>query len=92
MPTQFSLEKSAQAWCGETTKNTEMDVVLATSFAEVLDKQVGRMKDEAEFLWIVLANVSGGDWTKQTNEWQVAAAKARDSFHALCSEMNQKPA
>jgi len=36
--------------------------------------------ETADFLWVVLANVSGGDWTKQSSEWQTAAAKARDDY------------
>jgi hypothetical protein len=40
------------------------------------------MADAAEMLWIVLANVSGGDWTKQTPEWQEAAARWRDNYFA----------
>lgn len=38
------------------------------------------MSSAAEMLWIVLANVSGGDWTKQTPEWQEAAARWRDNY------------
>lgn len=41
----------------------------------------------AEFLWAVLANVSGGDWLKQPLEWQEAAAKARDDFHAAAAKL-----
>jgi hypothetical protein len=40
------------------------------------------MVDAAEMLWVVLANVSGGDWTKQTPEWQEAAARWRDNYFA----------
>lgn len=39
-----------------------------------------RLVDSAEMLWVVLANVSGGDWTKQTQEWQDAAARWRDEY------------
>lgn len=28
--------------------------------------------------WAIIANVSGGDWTKQPQEWQDAAAMWRD--------------
>lgn len=28
--------------------------------------------------WVVIANVSEGDWTKQTEEWQEAAKRWRD--------------
>lgn len=38
------------------------------------------MIDAAEMLWVVLANVSGGDWTKQSQEWQDAAARWRDYY------------
>lgn len=40
------------------------------------------MADAAEMLWVVLANVSGGDWTKQTPDWQEAAARWRDNYFA----------
>jgi hypothetical protein len=40
------------------------------------------MQDAAEMLWVVLANVSGGDWSKQTPEWQEAAARWRDNYFA----------
>jgi hypothetical protein len=40
------------------------------------------LTDAAEMLWVVLANVSGGDWTKQSQEWQEAAARWRDYYFA----------
>jgi hypothetical protein len=90
--TTFAINKSVQVWCDDRTKNIEMDTRLAEVFAETLDRELDRMKDRAEFLWIVLANVSEGDWKKQTRAWQVAAAKARDDYHALCFETNRKTA
>ncbi len=44
------------------------------------------MADAAEMLWIVLANVSEGDWTKQTPEWQEAAARWRDNYFAALKQ------
>jgi len=38
------------------------------------------MRDAAEMLWVTLANVSGGDWTQQSPEWQEAAAKWREAY------------
>lgn len=38
------------------------------------------VQDAGEYLWCVVANVSGGDWTKQSKGWQEAAAKARDQY------------
>jgi hypothetical protein len=50
------------------------------------------MADAAEMLWVVLANVSGGDWTKQSQEWQDAAARWRDNyFEALRSARSTPP-
>lgn len=40
------------------------------------------LANAAEMLWVVLANVSGGDWTQQTPEWQEAAARWRDNYFA----------
>ena len=36
--------------------------------------------DLLEWAWAVIANASGGDWTKESPEWQAAAAKWRDSW------------
>jgi hypothetical protein len=45
--------------------------------------------DIAYNAWCVIANVSNGDWTKQSQEWQDAAARWRDQWHAtLPTEAN----
>lgn len=36
--------------------------------------------------WTLLANVSEGDWTKQTPEWQGAVVRWRDEFHAWLAD------
>lgn len=38
--------------------------------------------DLVEMAWVLLANVSEGDWTKQPQEWQDAVVKWRDEYHA----------
>ncbi len=38
------------------------------------------LEGAAEMLWIVLANVSEGDWHKQSQDWQDAAARWRDNY------------
>lgn len=45
-----------------------------------ISKKIETFEDAAEMLWIVLANVSEGDWTKQSKEWQEAAARWRDAY------------
>jgi len=52
----------------------------ACSELEEQHKVNARLKDAGEMLWVVLANVSGGDWTKQNKEWQEAASKWRDNY------------
>jgi hypothetical protein len=47
---------------------------------EELQSKNARLRDAGEMLWVVLANVSGGDWKKQNKEWQEAAAKWRDNY------------
>ena len=60
------------------------DVLVCELEADLLAPPVvpaqASMADAAEMLWVVLANVSGGDWTKQTPEWQEAAARWRDNY------------
>jgi hypothetical protein len=48
------------------------------------------LKDAAEMLWVVLANVSEGDWTKQTEEWQKAAARWRDNYFMVIGGIKQR--
>jgi len=44
--------------------------------------KVKTLADAAEALWGVVANVSGGDWTKQDDvKWIEAAGRARDDYH-----------
>ncbi len=51
-------------------------------------KKVKVITDAAEMLWVTLANVSDGDWTKQTKEWQKVAAKWRDNYHEAINTHN----
>jgi hypothetical protein len=91
-PTQYAMEKSAQAWCAGSTRKKTMDVELAMEFARILDQEVEKMKDAGEYLWVVVANVSGGDWDKQSKVWQKAARKAEIQYHKACSVANRKTA
>lgn len=64
---------------------------LAASEARVktLTEALRSMSDAAEMLWTVLANVSGGDWEKQSPEWQGAAARWRDNYFTTLKEVGQ---
>lgn len=38
--------------------------------------------DLEEYAWTILANVSGGDWTLQNEDWQGAVKRWREQYHA----------
>ena len=50
-----------------------------------------KMADAAEMLWVVLANVNGGDWSKQSKEWQKVAARWRDNYFEAMDEAGLMP-
>lgn len=55
------------------------------------DERTGTMADAAEMLWIVLANVSGGDWTQQSDEWRETAARWRDHYFRVLQATARPP-
>jgi hypothetical protein len=38
--------------------------------------------DLTEAAWGIIANAGSGDWSRETPEWQEAAARWRDAYHA----------
>lgn len=48
----------------------------------VSDKATVELLDLAEAAWGVIANVSGGDWSRQKDEWVEAAQRWRARYHA----------
>jgi hypothetical protein len=49
---------------------------------DALTRERDQLRAAAEMLWVVIANVSGSDWSTQTEEWQEAAARWRDAYFA----------
>jgi hypothetical protein len=43
-----------------------------------LGKLNDKLRKELELAWGIIANAAGGDWTKESKEWQDAAARWRD--------------
>ena len=43
--------------------------------------RVSDAHDLVEYACGIIANAGGGDWTKETKDWQEAAAKCRDQYH-----------
>lgn len=73
---------------------------IARAALEAASQQNGGIMDDTtvtpslnglEQAWIVIANVSEGDWTKQTLEWQEAARRWRDEvWHAALEAASQE--
>lgn len=57
-----------------------------------LKARVTEYRDAAEMLWVMLANVNGGDWTTQTEEWQAAARRWADNFHRIAKATGKEEA
>lgn len=53
--------------------------------------QLAKLREELELAWGIIANAGGGDWFKESQEWQDAAAKWRDEFYApFCGKARVK--
>ena len=52
----------------------------------------GDKKAVLEMFWILTANVSGGDWTAQSPEWQQAAERCRLAYVTTLDTLNHTPA
>lgn len=63
------------------TKPDASAVAPEINEAEGFRISLSKAIDFAEWGWSIIANSSGGDWTKESKEWQEAAAKYRDQFH-----------
>lgn len=43
-----------------------------------------------EAAWGIIANVGGGNWSKETSEWQAAAINWRDAYHRTLPKVEVK--
>jgi hypothetical protein len=59
----------------------------------VANKRIKRLEDCIETAWGIIANVSGGDWTRQKPQWQEAVVRWRDNdFHPIMKELSERKA
>ena len=82
MKRDTAIQKMAAVYCKPQFANKVVDVDLVTGFADVLKQETDKILNDFEFAWALICNVSEGDWKKQSQEWQDAAQKVRDRFHA----------
>jgi hypothetical protein len=45
----------------------------------------------AEYGWTVIANAGGGNWERESADWQEAAARFRDECYYSCLSLREKP-
>ena len=56
-----------------------------------LKDRIKRLEDCIETAWGIIANVSGGDWTRQKSEWQEAVVRWRDNdFHPIMKKLSER--
>ena len=77
MPTKRKIEIATKTLTQQNHSTLEKQHQVISKALSDYGKEWG---DTAEMLWVVLANVSEGDWSKQTPEWQKSAAKWRDRY------------
>jgi signal transduction histidine kinase len=59
--------------------------------AEEQKQRIKRLEDCIETAWGIIANVSGGDWTRQKPQWQEAVVRWRDNdFHPIMKELSER--
>ena len=71
--------KAIDAWWEKLNLEKQQSEILKRT----LEKEralVDCMSSAAEMLWVVLANVSEGNWDKQSKEWKKAAILWRDNY------------
>lgn len=49
---------------------------------KITDEMVAELNELLELAWGIIANANGGDWSRATHEWQGAAVRWRDRYHA----------
>lgn len=77
----------------EMNKQSEGDEVFKPSEAQdqilkTLNDENKKYLDSLEIAWTIIANVSEGDWDRQTDEWKKAAENWRDNhYHKHLSDI-----
>ncbi len=78
-----STDRAAQLWLLPKFEKREVDVEFAKAIAHAIDEAIHDHEVLLESAWGIIANSSGGDWSKENKDWQQAAARWRDRYHAI---------
>ncbi len=76
-----ALQLAAQSWCQSMTSHKTMDSEMAKGIAEVIQP----LLDELETARAIICNAGSGDWSKESDEWVVAAKKWQTRCNLLLS-------
>jgi hypothetical protein len=82
------------------TNNYDWSFHLLFAEAQKMERELNaanentrRLHDCLETAWGIIANVSGGDWTRQKSEWQEAVVRWRDNqFDPIMKELSERRA
>ena len=86
------LERELNAANADVERLTKSNLQLREG-CEGLKQRIKRMDDCIETAWGIIANVSGGDWTRQKPHWQEAVVRWRDNdFHPIMKELSERKA
>lgn len=66
-------------------------VSFAVQMATLIPRKIktilrGPQDDLIDWAWTIIANAGGGDWLRESNDWQKAAAGWREAYHKHLAE------
>lgn len=50
---------------------------------------IGELRELLEYAWTIICNAGEGSWERESADWQMAAAKFRDEYHATLAALPQ---
>jgi len=54
---------------------------IAMAIIRPVEEENKKLRDALDYAWAIIANASGGNWEKESSDWQTAAAKFRDECY-----------
>ena len=52
---------------------------------------LAKERDQLDYAWTIICNASGGDWEKESKDWQVAAARFRLGYYGCLDARKLHP-
>lgn len=87
------MKKKMKKMMKKNDDELEQPVLTADPYEMWVARRGGRVPswgdvgmDHLEWAWGIIANAGGGNWLKETSDWQEAARAWRDRYHMLLSD------